>query len=120
MTTTAAATPAPLTTRQAAVLAELQRYQAAHGVMPTLQELATALGLRAAATVHKHLEALKAKGYVDRRWNRSRATTIVPPETPEGLAEAFAAGWAAAVEAGRVDCASAMVAARAHWLEAWS
>jgi SOS-response transcriptional repressor LexA len=62
----------PLTKRQREVLDFLGQYVKEHGFAPTLGEIAVAMNLSALATVHKHLEILKSKGYIRRQWNRSR------------------------------------------------
>lgn len=80
-----------LTRRQALVLETVTTLtHRGHGVAPTLFELATALG-RAESTVHKHLEALRAKGYLARHWNRARSMVVVPEQ--DGRAAAYDAGW---------------------------
>jgi SOS-response transcriptional repressor LexA len=81
-----------LTRRQALVLETVTRLtHQGHGVAPTLHELATALGLRAEATVHAHLEALRVKGYLSRHWNRARSMAVVPAD--DAVAAAYDAGW---------------------------
>lgn len=91
----------PLTARQAEVLAYIRRYVQDHaGVAPTLDEIRQALRIRSLSTVHRHLEHLQAKGYIERRWNRTRGLTLEPPAAQApALAEAFAAGWRAAAAA---------------------
>ena len=52
--------------RQKEVLDFVAQYIQKYGVSPTLQQIATALDLRALSTVHQHLEALEKKGFVKR------------------------------------------------------
>jgi SOS-response transcriptional repressor LexA len=114
----------PLTKRQAEVLAFISASIDERGVTPSLAEIRAGVSEgqpgrpMSLATVHKHLESLKAKGYITRRRYHARGTTVLVTRnaTPEILS-AYAAGWEAAVEAGRNDRASAMLAARATWLE---
>lgn len=62
-----------LTSRQAEVLKFIREYAASRGTTPTLREIATALGLSSLSTVHKHLESLKDKGYIERQSNAQRS-----------------------------------------------
>jgi SOS-response transcriptional repressor LexA len=109
----------PLTKYQAAVLTFVTAYIEQHRYAPTLREISDGLGgTQAISTVHKHLKSLSEKGYILRRRHYRRGFTVAVTRnaTPEILS-AYAAGWEAAVEAGRNDRASAMLAARATWLE---
>jgi len=88
----------PLTRRQAEVLAFVVAYHAEHGTAPTLAEIGQALGIGAEATVHKHLESLRAKGYVARRHHYARATDVLVSRNATGeVLTAFEAGWEAAL-----------------------
>ena len=90
---------ASLTPKQAAVLAAIRRHLVDEGMAPTYGELARALGLRALATVHKHVVTLETKGYLTRsRCNTARALQVVDPGPNDqffldALREAFATGW---------------------------
>lgn len=53
-----------LTPRQQSVLEAIERYWNAHGVSPSLADLASKLEI-SRATVHEHLVALKKKGYLE-------------------------------------------------------
>lgn len=66
----------PLTRRQAEILDYLSAFIGQHGYGPSLEEIGRRFGLTSLATVHKHLENLKTKGYLDRAWNRSRSMTL--------------------------------------------
>lgn len=66
----------PLTKRQREILAFISESIARHGYAPSLEEIGRNFGLRALATVHKHLTNIEEKGYITRQWNRSRAITV--------------------------------------------
>jgi repressor LexA len=68
--------PITLTERQAAVLRFFRDYRRAHGIAPTLDEAARALGVNR-ITVHEHLRQLDLKGAIVREPGRSRAVTVV-------------------------------------------
>lgn len=65
---------APLTDRQAQVLAWISRYIDDHGYSPTIREMCVALGIRSPNGVVCHLEPLRRKGYID--WLDARPRTI--------------------------------------------
>lgn len=66
----------PLTRRQKQVLDFIARYQSEQGYSPSYEEIAEALGLASLATVHKHISALEAKGYLRRSFNQSRSLEL--------------------------------------------
>jgi SOS-response transcriptional repressor LexA len=55
-----------ITDRQAAVLAEITRFGAAHGIAPSIRDLCTALGLRSTNGAADHIARLATKGLVER------------------------------------------------------
>jgi SOS-response transcriptional repressor LexA len=67
----------PLTERQSQVLAFIHGFMAKKGFAPSLEQIAAGLELSSLATVHKHLENLKERGYITRAWNRSRSITVL-------------------------------------------
>ncbi len=71
-----------LTRRQREVLDVIRSFLAANGYSPSLQEIGRELGLSSAATVHKHVSHLVAKGYVRRGWNQNRSIELAG--TPDG------------------------------------
>lgn len=76
-----------LTKRQSQLLNFIRDYVSYHGFAPTLAEMADAMRLKSLATVHKHLENLRAKKLIARHWNRSRALTLLDGVCPTcGLA----------------------------------
>jgi repressor LexA len=66
-------TNAPLTKRQREIYDFCADYIGTHGYAPTLAEIGQRFQLSSLATVHKHLESLAGKGWIIRRWNRSRS-----------------------------------------------
>src|SRR5687767_12012369 len=74
----------PLTKRQREIYDFIAKFVKEYTFAPSLEEIATAMNLSSLATVHKHLENLRAKGYITRSWNRSRSTslTLSAPSCP--------------------------------------
>ncbi len=68
----------PLTKRQKQVLDFLAEFIAENHYSPSFEEIARNMDLSSVATVHKHLQVLQEKGYLDRSFNRSRALEITP------------------------------------------
>jgi SOS-response transcriptional repressor LexA len=67
---------AALTKRQGEILTYVKAYIETHGFAPSLEEIGRNFSLSSLATVHKHLENLRAKGYINRAWNRSRSIEL--------------------------------------------
>ncbi len=67
-----------LTKRQKQVLDFLAEFIAENHYSPSFEEIARNMNLSSVATVHKHLQVLQEKGYLDRSFNRSRALEIAP------------------------------------------
>ena len=65
-----------LTPRQEQMLVHLQTYHAKNGYSPSLKEIAQDFDLRSTSTVHSHLQALQAQGYVRRFDRRPRSLRI--------------------------------------------
>lgn len=65
-----------LTRRQKEVLDFIWRFIEQHGYSPSYEEIAQGLGLASLATVHKHISALDAKGYLRRAYNQSRSLEV--------------------------------------------
>lgn len=63
----------PLTEKQQAVLEFIEKYQLKNGKSPTLRETREYLGVSSDNSVLKHLEALRAKGFINK------------DETPRGI-----------------------------------
>lgn len=73
-----------LTRRQKEVLDFIWRFVEDNGYSPSYEEIAQGLRLASLATVHKHISALDAKGYLRRAYNQSRSLEV----SPEYVAEA--------------------------------
>ncbi len=67
-----------LTKRQKQVLDFLAEFIAENHYSPSFEEIARNMNLSSVATVHKHLQVLQEKGYLERLFNRSRALEITP------------------------------------------
>ena len=67
-----------LTKRQKQVLDFLAEFIAENHYSPSFEEIAHNMNLSSVATVHKHLQVLQEKGYLERSFNRSRALEISP------------------------------------------
>src|SRR5947209_14626848 len=65
-----------LTRRQKELMDFLAKFVSDHGYSPSYEEIASGLGLASLATVHKHIQALEAKQYVQRSYNHSRSLDI--------------------------------------------
>ena len=65
-----------LTRRQKEVMEFLDGFIKERGYSPSFEEIAAALGLASLATVHKHVQALQAKQYLNRNYNHSRSLEI--------------------------------------------
>lgn len=65
-----------LNKRQLEVLKTLHDYLEEHGYPPTLKEMASSLNIRAASTIHEHLQKLQLSGYVKRTPNTQRGLQI--------------------------------------------
>ncbi len=62
----------PLTERQRETLDFLTQHVAAKGFAPSIMELCEHFRLSSIASGHKRLMCLVEKGYIQRRWGRSR------------------------------------------------
>lgn len=69
--------PVVLSRREEQLLHALVGHVADHGYQPSLRELARAVGLRSASSVHHHITSLEAKGYVRRPRGRPRAIEVI-------------------------------------------
>ncbi|WP_018877713.1 transcriptional repressor LexA [Thioalkalivibrio sp. ALE28] len=75
-----------LTPHQRRVLEALQRF-AAEGHAPSLDELAETLGLRSRGSLHKHIRALEAAGYVKPAQGRHRGIRLADDVLDSPVAE---------------------------------
>lgn len=68
--------PAPLTDRQAEVLAFVQARQRVEGMPPTLDEICTHFGFSSPNAAREHLRLIQNKGYLERAVGKPRAIRI--------------------------------------------
>lgn len=66
-----------LTKRQKEILDFIHGFTGEQGYAPSIREIAQGLGLSSASTVHEHLVALKAKGYLESDDNRPRTLEVI-------------------------------------------
>lgn len=76
--------PLPLTPRQERLLHTLEEWYSKRGYVPTLHELAQAMGIASLQGVKDHLKALERKGYIRRAPGKRRAIEIVHHAVPVG------------------------------------
>ena len=70
----------PLTKKQREILDFVTEFAEEHGYAPSFEEIAGQFGYTSLATVHEHLENLRAKGYIRKGYNESRSIEVVPTE----------------------------------------
>jgi repressor LexA len=68
-----------LTRRQQQIVDFLGRFQQAHGVMPTVQEIAAQFRFRSPNAVTSHLRLLKQKGALTSEPNKARSLRLLSP-----------------------------------------
>lgn len=68
---------APLTDRQRQVLEHIATSIRRSGIVPSVREIGSALGMRSPSTVHQHLTALERKGYIKRAGDRMRVLEVL-------------------------------------------
>lgn len=71
-----------LTKRQKQILDFIKSFIGKEGYAPSIKEIQEEFGLSSTATVHQHLDALKKKGYIDKKANDARAIEIKEEEKP--------------------------------------
>ena len=64
----------PLTPKQKKIFEFITFYSDQHGFSPSLEEIAERFG-KAISTIHKHVELMKNKGYLQKGENQSRSIT---------------------------------------------
>lgn len=74
-----------LTRRQREVFDVIQDFIGRRGYSPSLQEIASALGLSSVATVHKHVTHLVNKGLVRRGSNQNRSIELAAGAAGSGV-----------------------------------
>jgi repressor LexA len=86
-----------LTKKQKLVLEYIKEFVKEHGHAPSYEEVARGLGLSAPSTIHVHVENLKLKGYLTKKWNANRSIDLpVSDDSHVGAVEVPLAGRIAA------------------------
>lgn len=85
-----------LTSQEQKTLQFIRNYLAQHGYAPKFKEIGLAIGVNSQGTIHRYVQALEDKGYIERIKGNSRGMNLVdlplvsPPTIP--LAGKIAAG----------------------------
>ncbi len=85
-----------LTSQEQKTLQFIRNYIAQYGYAPKFKEIGTAIGVQSHGTIHRYVQSLENKGYINRVKNNSRGMSLVdlplvaPPTIP--LAGRIAAG----------------------------
>ncbi len=66
-----------LTRRQREIFEFIRDFVSRNGYSPSLEEIGSHFGLSSVATVHKHVQHLVEKGFLQKAWNRSRSVEPV-------------------------------------------
>ena len=66
-----------LTRRQREIYEFIRDFVRRNGYSPSLEEIGSHFGLSSVATVHKHVQHLVEKGFLQKAWNRSRSVEPV-------------------------------------------
>jgi repressor LexA len=86
-----------LTTQEQKTLQFIRNYLAQHGYAPKFKEIGMAIGVNSQGTIHRYVQSLEDKGYIDRVKGNSRGMSLVelplvsPPTIP--LVGKIAAGF---------------------------
>jgi SOS regulatory protein LexA len=71
--------PIDLTKRQLAVIQYIEKFLETEGRSPTLKEIADGVGSSAVSTIHKHVQHLMDKGFLDRSHGRGNNIVLAEP-----------------------------------------
>jgi len=77
-----------LTSQEQNTLQFIRNYLAHHGYAPRFKEIGQAIGVKSQGTIHRYVQALEDKGYIDRIKGNSRGMSLVelplvsPPTIP--------------------------------------
>ena len=74
--------------RQGQILDFIKQHIQAHGLAPTLRQIAEAIGVSSLATVHEHLSALENKGLIKRKAGKVRSIVLANEDinfSPQGI-----------------------------------
>jgi repressor LexA len=76
-----------LTKKQKLVLDYIRRFMENYGHAPSYEEIAHGLGLSSPSNIHVHVENLKAKGFLTKKWNANRSIDLAEPVPASRTAE---------------------------------
>jgi len=76
---------APLTPKQAEILAFIQQFTKGHGYPPSVREIGAAVNLKSPSTVHFHMKKLEAEGHILKADGKTRAITLPRDAVAEEL-----------------------------------
>jgi repressor LexA len=77
-----------LTSQEQKTLQFIRNYLAHHGYAPKFKEIGQSIGVKSQGTIHRYVQALEDKGYIDRIKGNSRGMSLVelplvsPPTIP--------------------------------------
>jgi repressor LexA len=75
-----------LTRRQREIYEFIRDFVTRKGYSPSLEEIGSHFGLSSVATVHKHVQHLVEKGFLQKAWNRSRSVEPIE-DAAAGMSE---------------------------------
>lgn len=75
-------TRAPLTARQAEIVAFISEFARENGVPPTVREIGAHFGIGSTNGVNDHLKYIERKGWIVRQPGKSRAIRVIGYEAP--------------------------------------
>lgn len=76
-----------LTKKQKLVLDYIRSFMEDSGHAPSYEEIARGLGLSSPSNIHVHIENLKNKGYLTKKWNANRSIDLSEPIPKSALLE---------------------------------
>ncbi|MBI4964651.1 MAG: transcriptional repressor LexA [Desulfomonile tiedjei] len=68
-----------LTKKQKLVFDYIRRFMEEYGHAPSYEEIARGLGLSSPSNIHVHVENLKTKGFLTKKWNANRSIDLAEP-----------------------------------------
>ncbi len=98
-----------LTKRQKEILDFIKGFLSEHEYSPSYEEIASGMGLKSLATVHKHIANLFAKGVLHKGHNRSRSIDVLPPAEAQSPFRGQRT-WTGALDMGRLPLMGRIVA----------
>jgi SOS regulatory protein LexA len=87
--------PMDLTKRQLAVLQHIRKFLESEGRSPTLKEIADGVGSSAVSTIHKHVQHLMDKGFLDRSHGKGNNIVLSSEGEPAPAQASAQPGWLA-------------------------